>query len=88
MNAPRDPGNEPHPSPAATVIGERLPEQVGIVIGPYRLLQKLGEGGMGTVWVAEQSEPVKRRVALKLIKIGMDTTHVLRRSKPSGRRWP
>jgi serine/threonine protein kinase/tetratricopeptide (TPR) repeat protein len=79
MNAPRDPGNEPHPSPAATVIGERLPEQVGIVIGPYRLLQKLGEGGMGTVWVAEQSEPVKRRVALKLIKIGMDTTHVLRR---------
>ncbi len=79
MNAPRDPGNEPHPSPAETVIGERLPEQVGIVIGPYRLLQKLGEGGMGTVWVAEQSEPVKRRVALKLIKIGMDTTHVLRR---------
>jgi serine/threonine protein kinase/tetratricopeptide (TPR) repeat protein len=79
MNAPRDPGNESHPSPAATVIGERLPEQVGIVIGPYRLLQKLGEGGMGTVWVAEQSEPVKRRVALKLIKIGMDTTHVLRR---------
>ena len=76
MNAPRDPGNESHPSPAETVIGERLPEQVGIVIGPYRLLQKLGEGGMGTVWVAEQSEPVKRRVALKLIKIGMDTTHV------------
>src|ERR1700733_3738143 len=79
MDAPRDPGDEPHPSPAATVIGEHLAEQVGIVIGPYRLLQKLGEGGMGTVWVAEQSEPVKRRVALKLIKIGMDTTHVLRR---------
>src|SRR5271156_6634859 len=79
MNAPRDPDNESHPSPAPTVIGERLPEHVGIVIGPYRLLQKLGEGGMGTVWVAEQSEPVKRRVALKLIKIGMDTTQVLRR---------
>ena len=79
MNAPRDPGNEPHQPLASTLIGEHLPEQVGIVIGPYRLLQKLGEGGMGTVWVAEQSEPVKRRVALKLIKIGMDTTHVLRR---------
>jgi serine/threonine protein kinase/tetratricopeptide (TPR) repeat protein len=54
-------------------------EQIGGVIGPYKLLQKLGEGGMGTVWVAEQSEPVKRRVAIKLIKIGMDTTDVLRR---------
>src|SRR5262245_33652493 len=49
------------------------------VIGPYKLLQKLGEGGMGTVWVAEQAEPVKRRVALKLIKPGMDTAHVLHR---------
>jgi eukaryotic-like serine/threonine-protein kinase len=88
MNDARNPGDESHPSPAATVIGERLPDQVGVVIGPYKLQQKLGEGGMGTVWVAEQSEPVKRRVALKLIKIGMDTTHVLRRSKPSGRRWP
>jgi eukaryotic-like serine/threonine-protein kinase len=79
MNAPRYPGDESHPSPAATVIGDCLPEQVGVVIGSYKLLQMLGEGGMGTVWVAEQSEPVKRRVALKLIKSGMDTTHVLRR---------
>ena len=54
-------------------------EQPGTIIGPYKLLQKLGEGGMGTVWVAEQSEPVKRRVALKLIKAGMDSTQVLRR---------
>src|SRR3984885_2859579 len=79
MNAPRDPGNESHPSPAETVIGERLPEQVGIVIGPYKLLQKLGEGGMGAVWVAEQQEPVKRRVALKLIKPGLDSAQILRR---------
>ncbi len=48
-------------------------------IGPYKLLQKLGEGGMGTVWVAEQTEPVKRRVALKAIKPGMDSAQVMRR---------
>lgn len=48
-------------------------------IGPYRLLQKLGEGGMGAVWVAEQTHPVRRRVALKLIKAGMDSSHFLSR---------
>jgi serine/threonine protein kinase/Tfp pilus assembly protein PilF len=51
----------------------------GARIGRYRLLEQLGEGGMGTVWVAEQTEPVKRRVALKLIKPGMDTRQVLSR---------
>jgi serine/threonine protein kinase/tetratricopeptide (TPR) repeat protein len=69
----------PAASGSVTVGMPEITEEPGIVIGPYKLLQKLGEGGMGTVWVAEQSEPVKRRVALKLIKIGMDTTHVLRR---------
>jgi non-specific serine/threonine protein kinase/serine/threonine-protein kinase len=48
-------------------------------IGPYRLLEKLGEGGMGTVWVAEQTEPVRRRVALKVIKAGMDSELILQR---------
>ncbi len=48
-------------------------------IGPYKVVQQLGEGGMGTVWVAEQSEPVKRRVALKLIKPGLDSDQVVRR---------
>ncbi len=48
-------------------------------IGPYKLLEKLGEGGMGTVWVAEQTEPVRRRVALKVIKAGMDSELVLQR---------
>src|SRR5262249_24086773 len=58
---------------------ETLGEDVGGHIGPYKLLQKLGEGGMGTVWIAEQFEPVKRRVAVKVIKPGMDSAQVTRR---------
>src|SRR3954469_25829585 len=48
-------------------------------IGPYRLLEKVGEGGMGEVWLAEQTRPVHRQVALKVIKAGMDTAHVVAR---------
>jgi eukaryotic-like serine/threonine-protein kinase len=54
-------------------------EIVGKKIGPYRLLQVLGEGGMGTVYLAEQTEPIKRQVALKIIKLGMDTREVVAR---------
>jgi tetratricopeptide (TPR) repeat protein/serine/threonine protein kinase len=54
-------------------------ESAGSVIGPYKLLQQIGEGGMGTVWMAQQTEPVKRLVALKLIKAGMDSKQVLAR---------
>src|SRR5439155_8454048 len=54
-------------------------EAVGSRIGPYKLLQRLGEGGMGTVYLAEQEQPVKRRVALKIIKAGMDSAHVIAR---------
>ncbi|MGB0714899.1 MAG: serine/threonine protein kinase [Phycisphaerae bacterium] len=48
-------------------------------IGRYKLLQPIGEGGFGTVWLAEQKEPFRRRVALKIIKLGMDTKHVIAR---------
>jgi serine/threonine protein kinase len=65
--------------PASTVDDTPIPEQPGSRIGPYKLLQKLGEGGMGTVYMAEQEEPVKRRVALKIIKAGMDSARVLAR---------
>jgi serine/threonine protein kinase len=52
---------------------------VGGNIGPYKLLQKLGEGGCGLVYLAEQNQPVRRRVALKVIKLGMDTRSVIAR---------
>jgi eukaryotic-like serine/threonine-protein kinase len=51
----------------------------GTVIGHYHLLQRIGEGGMGEVWLAEQKEPVRRRVAIKLIKAGMDSREVIAR---------
>jgi serine/threonine protein kinase/WD40 repeat protein len=54
-------------------------EQVGSNIGPYKLLEKIGEGGCGVVYVAEQEKPVRRRVALKVIKLGMDTREVIAR---------
>jgi non-specific serine/threonine protein kinase/serine/threonine-protein kinase len=53
--------------------------QGGSVIGPYHLLELIGEGGMGEVWLAEQKQPVRRRVAVKLIKTGMDTREVVAR---------
>ena len=48
-------------------------------IGPYRLVQVIGEGGMGEAWLAEQLEPVRRKVAIKVIKAGMDTKQVVAR---------
>src|SRR5262249_38826658 len=68
-----DPATGPYtPDPEAAA----LDEECGARLGPYRLLQKLGEGGMGSVWLAEQEEPVQRRVALKIIKAGLDSAHV------------
>src|SRR5262249_19648898 len=62
-------------APAPALAAEELApgERAGALIGPYRLLQQLGEGGMGTVWLAEQQEPVCRQVALKVIKAGLDS---------------
>ena len=54
-------------------------EQIGAKISPYKVLQKLGEGGCGVVYMAEQEKPVRRRVALKVIKLGMDTKNVIAR---------
>ena len=54
-------------------------EKAGTVVGRYKLLEPLGEGGFGEVWATEQREPVKHRVALKIIKLGMDTKQVVAR---------
>ena len=60
-------------------FAEAADEAVGQTLGRYKLLEKLGEGGCGVVYVAEQTEPVRRRVALKVIKLGMDTKAVVAR---------
>jgi hypothetical protein len=54
-------------------------EQPGTVIGDYKLLQEIGRGGFGVVYMAEQEQPVRRKVALKIIKLGMDTKQVIAR---------
>ncbi|MCI0460327.1 MAG: hypothetical protein L0Z62_25520, partial [Gemmataceae bacterium] len=54
-------------------------EAPGALIGPYKLIEQIGEGGMGSVWMAQQTEPVKRLVALKLIKAGMDSRQIIAR---------
>ena len=64
----------------ATVPHERpITERPGTIVGHYKLLQQIGEGGMGVVFMAEQTEPIQRTVALKIIKPGMDTRQVIAR---------
>src|SRR4051812_7755378 len=70
---------DPLPRAAVATVDEADREQSGTSIGPYKLLEPIGEGGMGTVWMAQQTEPVKRLVAVKLIKAGMDSRQVIAR---------
>src|SRR5262245_34986408 len=72
-------GPQPGPEYAAPGDGGDATEGPGTRIGPYKLLERIGEGGMGEVWMAEQQEPVRRRVALKVIKAGMDSAQVVAR---------
>src|SRR5262249_26376836 len=75
------------PAAESALTGERhvagqqssSPEVPGAIIGQYKLLQPVGEGGMGTVWMAEQTQPVQRTVALKIVKAGLDTRQVIAR---------
>src|SRR5262249_58852638 len=66
------------PAPVATV-DDLVSERPGTVIGPYKLLEQIGEGGFGIVFMAEQQQPVRRKVALKVLKRGMDSRQVIAR---------
>jgi serine/threonine protein kinase len=75
-----DPPPEPAPEAAAGTT-HKVPPVIldGGSIGPYRLIRKLGEGGMGVVFHAQQTEPIRRDVALKVIRPGMDSQQVITR---------
>jgi len=82
LQAPAPGALRPAAAPAAStmVLSNAAPgEKAGDRIGRYKLLQQIGEGGCGVVYMAEQQEPVRRRVALKVIKLGMDTKSVIAR---------
>src|SRR2546421_330308 len=69
----------PAPHLVATVAERPISEGPGTIIGPYKLLEQIGEGGFGVVFMAEQQQPLRRKVALKLIKAGMDSRQVVAR---------
>jgi len=69
----------PPPTKSTLLLTEPPTQKPGDRIGPYKLLQQIGEGGCGVVYMAEQAEPIRRRVALKVIKLGMDTKQVIAR---------
>jgi serine/threonine protein kinase/Flp pilus assembly protein TadD len=67
------------PAPVGATVDLPITEAPGTVIGPYKLLEQIGEGGFGVVFMAEQTQPVRRKVALKVLKPGMDTRQVVAR---------
>jgi len=83
LEAHREAGTGRHPAvapgPVATVDEPSVRECRGTVVGPYKLLEQIGEGGFGVVYMAEQQHPVRRKVALKVLKPGMDTRQVVAR---------
>jgi serine/threonine protein kinase len=76
---PADPPTASHGPPEPTADHHPAPDEGTVIAGRYKLLQQIGEGGMGTVWMAEQLHPVRRKVAVKLVKEGMDSRRVLAR---------
>ena len=79
-SAPRLPETEDYLDPT-TRVG-------AVLAGKYKLIEEIGTGGMGSVFLAQQTEPVKRAVAVKVIKAGMDSRPCWPASRPSGRPWP
>ena len=71
----------------AVTIDQPVAQRAGAQIGPYKLVQLIGEGGFGDVYVAEQQTPVHRRVALKIVKPGMDTREVIARFEAERQAW-
>src|SRR5262245_42955679 len=68
-----------HPPGLPVTVAANISERIGTQIGPYKLLEQIGEGGFGVVFMAEQQRPVRRRVALKVIRPGMDSHQVIAR---------
>ncbi len=66
-------------APNVTLDNSSLSEKPGTLIGRYKLMEKIGEGGMAVVYMAEQERPMRRKIALKIIKLGMDTKQVIAR---------
>ena len=81
------PGNMDETESPSSQAGQTQ-QAIGTMIGPYKLMEQIGEGGFGLVYVADQLEPMRRRVALKVIKPGMESRRCSPASRPSGRRLP
>ena len=79
LAAHREAGTLHRPNDDLAATNDRPNELPGTLIGPYKLLEQIGEGGMGVVYMAQQTQPVKRKVALKVIKPGMDSKQVIAR---------